>query len=102
MFSAVPARQMTQPRLDDEEEGNGSEAADQARPIIAEAEEDVEQDQHAQEHTRSAEAAPNGDEIIAHQEGTVDDEPQDRGRRNGGDGTRPVPRNKAPATDRRE
>src|SRR3546814_3735143 len=60
MFSAVPARQMKQPRLDDEEEGNGSEAADQARPIIAEAEDDVEQDQHAQEHSRSAEAAPIG------------------------------------------
>src|SRR3546814_20462352 len=83
MFSAVPARQMKQPRLDDEEEGNGSEAADQARPIIAEAEDDVEQDQHAQEHSRSAEAAPIGAAMIADPEGTAADDPQDRGRRAG-------------------
>src|SRR3546814_11098911 len=80
---------MKQPRLDDEEEGNGSEAADQARPIIAEAEDDVEQDQHAQEHSWSAEAAPIGAAMIADPEGTAADDQQDRGRRDGVDGSRP-------------
>src|SRR3546814_13791970 len=48
MFSAVPARQMKQPRLDDEEEGNGSEAADPARPLLTDTEDDVEKNPQKQ------------------------------------------------------